>query len=380
MKYGKRCTAFLLALVLFFGCVGCAPFYPGPSAAPTPGSVQLDIPQIPASRGPAPENSATWRELFFDHALPEEGYLAENETGFYVTNKDGNNSVIVMDAQTLLSQTAAMEPLPRTHYFQDLLDARFTLLFAAFDMAMELGCRKFSFPTRELRAWDVSEVLLYISHTFFLTYGSPNFSVTPDREGSDGEPFRFMTVVLTEYDQQDLQNCLTALAEARRIVSRLDENWSELEKAKYLYEYVATHVRYDDGEYYEEDWNTLYDALIGHKTVCTGFAEAIYCLFNLAGIDCLYVEGIVDNKIVFGGHAWNLAKVEGEWYVFDATWDASASILTYRPRYFGVSQAAAAYEHPRDLSGFLQDLTPPCEKILDESYLSFLPPASVTNH
>ena len=52
------------------------------------------------------------------------------------------------------------------------------------------------------------------------------------------------------------------------------------------------------------------------KGVCAGYAFALQYLLMRAGIQSYYVVGYAGEN-----HAWNLAKIDGEWYYVDATWD-----------------------------------------------------------
>ena len=383
-----RCLALLLIATGFISYAGCTqtPAAPTQSTAISTAPKQISEAEAASSpvttEAPAPETTevparsgASWITIFGDKHLPEDGWLEEDQVGFYLIDADGNGSVTVMEIPALREELAIAGRMPRTHFFEEQLDERYELLFMVFDMALELGSRQFTLPTDSLRARDVSEVVEYLNYSF-QTYGSrPRFSVTRDLVTRGGNSFHFLTVLLTGFDREDMIKHKKAVKQARKILSEMPKDLSELETAKYLYQYVATHVQYDYDDYYDrEDWNCLYDALIDGSAVCSGYAEAVYCLFNLAGIDCLCVDGTVVTEEHVDGHAWNLAKVDGEWYVFDATWDTlDEEHRFYLPMFFGVSSAVTEYYTVRRLSSFLEPIVPVCDKILDPDYLYYLP-------
>ena len=100
---------------------------------------------------------------------------------------------------------------------------------------------------------------------------------------------------------------------------------TDYEKIKAVYEYVCKNVVYAqkaiDGTYAPDtpEWYRAYSAYgalcIGEAT-CQGFSVAIYRLMLEAGIDCRLIAG--DN------HGWNIVKLEGKYYLLDATWDSDA--------------------------------------------------------
>lgn len=383
----------LAALVMLLSLSGCvirpvpvqiSPVEPTSTAASEPeqeSTAPTEAPSNPNAsdpdRGPMPENALSWQEAFWDRKLPAAGYILPDEAAFYFKDDDGNGSVLVMRCEELLERVAAMGSLPRTRFFEDMLDERFTVLFACFDLATELGSGMFCFPTHELRSGDVTKIKNYISYSFSSANGSPQYNVSKDFRDEAGAEFRYMTVQLTHFELKDYRKYVEAIAEARRIVGELPPELSELEKAKRLYAYVSSTVSYDSNNYYEEtDWSTLYDALIRRSTVCTGYAEAIYCLFNLAGIDCLYLCGSVvqsDHSTEF--HAWNEAKINGKWYIFDATWDSSLQregLAGEGFAFFGLSDSMSDYYAVRKPWSFMASVAPACNGILDPDNLLIL--------
>ena len=59
--------------------------------------------------------------------------------------------------------------------------------------------------------------------------------------------------------------------------------------------------------------------------VCEGYAKAFQLLLNLSNIDNLTVRGLGLSNSSYENHAWNMGKIQGEYYNFDLTWDDQPS-------------------------------------------------------
>lgn len=90
-------------------------------------------------------------------------------------------------------------------------------------------------------------------------------------------------------------------------------NGSDYEKELYLHDVLVNRVTYTDSKLEEQNG---YTTLVEGKGVCAGYAFALQYLLMRAGIQSYYVVGYAGEN-----HAWNLAKIDGEWYYVDATWD-----------------------------------------------------------
>ncbi len=131
---------------------------------------------------------------------------------------------------------------------------------------------------------------------------------------------------------------------------------SEAEKARKIYEYVASHVSYDWGHYTDPNYIpqfTAYAALINGTAVCEGYSLLFYRLAHEAGLSSRIISGNVPN----GAHAWNTVKIGSKYYYLDITF---ASTAKNNDAYF--------LKGSRSLSDHTPD-----SKFLSDEYLSRFP-------
>ena len=118
---------------------------------------------------------------------------------------------------------------------------------------------------------------------------------------------------------------------------------SDYEKELYLHDALIKKVTYTYSKLEEQNG---YTTLVEGKGVCARYAFALQYLLMRAGIQSYYVVGYAGEN-----HAWNLAKIDGEWYYVDATWDdpltGSGSDSVYSPfhTYFNLSAEMMAEDH-----------------------------------
>jgi hypothetical protein len=119
-----------------------------------------------------------------------------------------------------------------------------------------------------------------------------------------------------------------------------------------LHNYIVNHTRYDDLNYRNntvpDESYTPYGILVRNTGVCAGYAHTIKLLLNKVGIECLLVSGKADG----GDHAWNIVKIDNEYYHLDTTWDdpVGKEQLTYH--YFNLSDEMIAVNHTWDKSRY----------------------------
>lgn len=112
-------------------------------------------------------------------------------------------------------------------------------------------------------------------------------------------------------------------AEAKKILDGMESNWSDLEKALYLNDYLAINSQYDltYSKYY------AYNIIVEKTGVCQAYAEAYKDLANRAGLTC---EVVTSQSL---NHAWNVVKIKGKYYHVDVTWNDPVADQVGRARH-----------------------------------------------
>lgn len=142
---------------------------------------------------------------------------------------------------------------------------------------------------------------------------------------------------------------------ADEILTRMPAGMNEFDKAKWLWDEFLKSVSYGQKEGSE---GTVYGAFVLHRIVCEGYARGYQYLCQRAGIQALYIEGRAQNPS--GGseaHAWNVIRIDGNYYLADPTWDdgmtAGSDAVFYKLFLKGASHPGFAnrtltsgYEYP----------------------------------
>jgi hypothetical protein len=126
-------------------------------------------------------------------------------------------------------------------------------------------------------------------------------------------------------------------------------------RAKALHDYVADRIAYDVPAWRArsippQDAEIVFRRKIG---VCAGYSLLLEALGKAAGLEIVYVTGdarTTGNPLVGEAHAWNAVKIEGRWYLMDATWDAgfpdgNEFKKQYRSDYFLTPPAVFGVSH-----------------------------------
>ncbi len=119
------------------------------------------------------------------------------------------------------------------------------------------------------------------------------------------------------------------------MLAHLTPEMTEYEKEKTLHDLLATKVSY----VFASNAHNAYGALVEGAAVCEGYAEALQCLLQRAGIQSIQVYCASRGE----SHAWNMVRIDGDYYLVDLTWNDQDSMLLYA--YFNQTSAVFAEDH-----------------------------------
>jgi transglutaminase/protease-like cytokinesis protein 3 len=177
---------------------------------------------------------------------------------------------------------------------------------------------------------------------------------------------------------------------------------TEVEQFRSIYTWVCKNIE-NDYWYYQknkkkrnrlrndslklEQWNSYLQPIVFERlveeqvTVCTGYAYLMQEMAALANIECVIVDGYgrtvetnVD-KLGMPNHSWNAVKLNGNWYLCDATWSSGFTevaservnyIAEYNDSYFLADPRIFVKNHyPLDSRWILLDNQPSIEEFIE---------------
>ena len=123
---------------------------------------------------------------------------------------------------------------------------------------------------------------------------------------------------LTDSKDKYIYDCLV-----KAVDEIIEDGMTDYEKELAVYNYMFDATRYsyenlnpidlDD----EEDWShTPYGFFTTGQTICVGNATTFKLFMDVLGIDCEIIHSTEE-----GEHAWNIVKIDGDWYHVDLTFD-----------------------------------------------------------
>jgi len=175
----------------------------------------------------------------------------------------------------------------------------------------------------------------------------PPPSVADDPQDTDGVPEEPPeTVGQLEDDPEDIYDSAAILAvwnsgdsspltyKNRRILDAcaevigagVEDDMTDYEKELVIHDWIVGWADYDDEALSNApdarpcpDNDNPYGLLFHRKAVCRGYTSTFQLFMDMLGIECITVEGtaIQGNE----PHAWNMVRLDGEWYCVDVTWD-----------------------------------------------------------
>lgn len=131
-----------------------------------------------------------------------------------------------------------------------------------------------------------------------------------DIVGMDFSP----SYTMTKEERDNIQKQIDKQAD--EMLSGISIEDSDYDKVKYVFETLIEQVEYDPKA---ENNQNIISVFLNKETVCQGYACATQYLLNYLGLQSAIVTGKADGE----SHAWNLVKMDGEYYYVDTTWGNS---------------------------------------------------------
>ena len=141
---------------------------------------------------------------------------------------------------------------------------------------------------------------------------------------------------------ETLENAREAFDQkVEKILSGIDDSMSDFEKELYIHDTLAGMIEYTQGT----NTHNAYGALVEGKAVCEGYAESFQYLLHRAGIRSFIITGSSINPSTGNpeNHAWNLVRIEGEYYHTDLTWNDQGDELFHA--YFNQTETIIKEDH-----------------------------------
>lgn len=205
-------------------------------------------------------------------------------------------------------------------YFKSLLEDEDLCIYNAYIYAMEHGYTNF-----ELYVADNEKDFSFIRHYVGLDSPFLEQNVSVDSESTllwssnaVGERVRF---TIDHFTDANWQKKLEALDACKKIIAEMPDFDTQEEQLEYLLQQVCKNTTYTDyGSQTTQSY--LYDAVINGQSNCDGYSNMLFLLFRLAGVDACEAmgndaAGENDNAV---GHTWVVAKVNDNFYNYDATY------------------------------------------------------------
>ena len=126
---------------------------------------------------------------------------------------------------------------------------------------------------------------------------------------------------LTDKKDKYIYDCLV-----KAVDEIIKDGMSEYEKEKAVYDYIfygrsfnndqLNPVDMDEEGEGDDNSHNPYGFFHDHSTICVGNATTFKLFMDVLGIDCEIIHSTEN-----GEHAWNIVKIDGDWYHVDITFD-----------------------------------------------------------
>lgn len=256
------------------------------------------------------------------HAKTKEEYRQEY---FEMTDLQRRQKLIHMPPLSSYVYYDSLETGDERMIYNDILDALKTQDYGSKVTITKTGIPAGDETALMNRVLEIASYVLKDNKTIFWLNGAINIGMTTTTIGGLSTCDFTLTFTVNDfYIDEDVINVMMIQAhmiEVLSVRSIIVDAVSPLptvyDKYKYIHDWLVL-----NNEYLKTNdlSHTPVGAMVeGQTPVCEAYAEAFMIIAHYAGLDALYITGvIVENGEL---HAWNNVFIEGLWYLVDVTWD-----------------------------------------------------------
>lgn len=116
-----------------------------------------------------------------------------------------------------------------------------------------------------------------------------------------------------------------------------------------LHDWLVLHCKYGECERFPNAGHSIVGALLYGTCVCEGYAKAYKCLADQIKLRCLVAVGdAIHPNGRTGGHAWNIIKLDSQFYHIDVTFDLLIANEYISRAYYLLSTKEICLDHKMD--------------------------------
>ncbi len=172
---------------------------------------------------------------------------------------------------------------------------------------LDLKHKKFDYFYELSEYFDKIVAALIMDHPELIQFGFYSAGEINYNEGLNVRIFYALT-------KEEYNNAIPLMQEEINYVKDQTIGMSEVEKVKYIYDYIA-----DNNDYGKKDdaiSQSAYSVFASDKSpVCAGYARASQILLQNVGITSILAKG----KLNRDNHEWNFVKIDNKYYWYDVT-------------------------------------------------------------
>ena len=253
-------------------------------------------------------------KLVTESSLPMEQAKKTNAVQEELATENNNNDLQKADAFTDDIKAELMRKQQELYYFSNL-EITEQNVYAEILYGLENYVEEMEISTKDTAQIDkIFQCVLMDHPEIFYTDG---YSFVKYTLGNEVKKITFKGTYVYTKEEKESRQILVENA-AAELLSGISADATDYEKVKYVYETVIRNTEYDMEA---ADNQNICSVFLNGTSVCQGYAKAVQYLLMKLNIPATLVIGTVENG---EGHAWNLVKVNNQYYYLDATWgDAS---------------------------------------------------------